>query len=40
MTILPNLYYSWKGTKHLKVDELHKKYGTSAASGEPTYLPR
>lgn len=29
MTIFPNLYYSWKGTKHLKVYELHKQYGKS-----------
>ncbi|MCJ1251302.1 hypothetical protein MMC30_008534 [Trapelia coarctata] len=27
MSILPNLYYAWKGTKHLKADALHKKYG-------------
>ncbi|THC96850.1 hypothetical protein EYZ11_003674 [Aspergillus tanneri] len=26
MSILPNLYYAWKGTKHLKADELHRKY--------------
>jgi hypothetical protein len=30
MSILPNLYYAWKGTKHLKADELHKKYGQFA----------
>ncbi|KAF6832296.1 cytochrome p450 family protein [Colletotrichum plurivorum] len=27
MSQLPNLYYSWLGTKHLKVMELHKRYG-------------
>jgi hypothetical protein len=27
MSILPNLYYAWKGTKHLRADELHKRYG-------------
>ncbi|GJN72628.1 hypothetical protein PLICBS_006703 [Purpureocillium lilacinum] len=37
MTILPNLYYSWKGTKHLKVDELHKKYG-DAVRIEPNFV--
>jgi len=32
MSILPNLYYAWKGTKHLKADELHKIYGMSYQS--------
>lgn len=27
MSQVPNLYYSWLGTKHLKVMELHKRYG-------------
>ena len=27
MSFLPNLYYCWKGTKHLEVDKFHRKYG-------------
>lgn len=27
MSQVPNLYYSWLGTKHLKVMDLHKRYG-------------
>lgn len=31
---MPNLYYSWLGTKHLKVMELHHTYGMKELSHE------
>ncbi|KAL4741658.1 cytochrome P450 [Aspergillus similis] len=37
MSILPNLYYAWRGTKHLRADELHKRYG-DVVRMEPGFL--
>ncbi|KAI0126680.1 cytochrome P450 monooxygenase [Xylariales sp. AK1849] len=37
MSILPNLYYAWMGTKHLKADKFHKKYG-NVVRLEPGFL--
>ncbi|KAK4182315.1 cytochrome P450 [Podospora australis] len=37
MSILPNLWYAWRGTKHLKADELHRKYGQIVRM-EPGFL--
>ncbi|KAK0617473.1 cytochrome P450 monooxygenase [Immersiella caudata] len=37
MSKLPNLYYAWRGTKHLRVQEMHKKYG-DVVRLEPAFL--
>ncbi|PSK42020.1 Isotrichodermin C-15 hydroxylase [Elsinoe australis] len=37
MSILPNFYYTWQGTKHLKVEEVHKRYG-DVVRIEPNFI--